>query len=80
LTLEESADVRRMVASAGLFDGGHIGADLRFADLFLEILKVTQQRTVVVVTSGNTTFRAGPRKVLLDWILEQQDTLRKARR
>ena len=80
LTPEESADVRRMVAAAGLFDGGHIGADLRSADLFLEILKLTQQRTVVLVTSANATFGAGPRKVLLDWLRGQENTLRKERR
>jgi hypothetical protein len=77
LTPEETADVRRMVAAAALFDGGHIGADLRRADLFLEILKVTEERTVVLVTSANATFGAGPRKVLVDWLREQQNTLRK---
>jgi hypothetical protein len=77
LTPEEIADVRRMVAAAALFDGGHIGADLRSSDLFLELLKMTQQRTVVLVTSANATFGAGPRKLLLDWLREQQNRLRR---
>jgi hypothetical protein len=82
LTPEESKNVRDMIALAGLFDGGHIGADMRVADLFLEVLHVTdfRHRTVMLVTTGNPTFGSGPRKVLLDWLREQADILRKARR
>jgi hypothetical protein len=79
LTGKESAELRRLCSSARLFDGGYIGADLTASDSVFEILKFTDGRTAVLVTSGNPTFASGPRKALLDWLRREEEALRKNR-
>jgi hypothetical protein len=68
LTPEESLELRRLYDASRLFAGGHAGTDLTDVDGVFEILIVRGARAVVLVTSGNATFRGGPRKDLLDWL------------
>lgn len=50
------------MADARLFDGGHVGVDLRHADLFFERLILRGSQAVALVTTGNPTFATGPRQ------------------
>jgi hypothetical protein len=77
ITAEESAALRRLYDAAGLFDGGHVGLDLTANDAMFESLTVRGSRAVSLVTSGNPTFRSGPRKELLNWLQRLEAALRR---
>jgi hypothetical protein len=78
LTAAEVQTLRRLCEAAGLFDGGHVGADLSASDIGFEMLIVrTDRRAVVLVTFGNPTFSTGPRKALIDWMRQMQMELLK---
>jgi hypothetical protein len=73
----ERATVWRLYSSARLFDGDHVGANRGGADdLPFFILIVGPARgqgpAVALVVSGNASFDSGPRKALLDWMLQQR--------
>ena len=67
LSAKETLSLTSLVERASLYQGGHIGVDTTASDGMFETLKLTAQRgTVVLVTSGNTTFESDPvRKELL---------------
>jgi hypothetical protein len=67
LTPEETLSLINPFDRAALYEGGHIGVDRTSTDGIFETLKATSQsRTVVLVTSGNTTFETdSARKELL---------------
>jgi hypothetical protein len=76
LSSADVATLRRLIADARLFDGGHVGADLRSGDLLFELLIVRGSQAVALVTTGNPTFATGPRETLLDWLRSREQNLR----
>ena len=67
LSSKDALRLMNLVERASLYEGGRIGVDTTPNDGIFETLKLTSQgRTVVLVTSGNTTFERNPaRKELL---------------
>jgi hypothetical protein len=79
LTDPETVTLRKLYESSRLFDGGHIGADLSASDLPFHILMVRSrlpdQRSVVLVVTGNPTFSSGPRRALFDWLIKERQAM-----
>ena len=73
--------LRELYLGARLFDGGHIGADYTAADFPFQTLIVRPATgsgpAVVLVIMGNGSFSHGPRKSLLDWLLNTRMNLTK---
>lgn len=82
LTEAERATVRRLYTSARVFDGNHVGAARSGSDLPFFMLIVQSGRgsgpAVALVVSGNPSFSSGPRKALLDWLLQERQKLLKS--
>jgi hypothetical protein len=78
ITVDESEELRQLYDAAKLFDGGQDGVDLTERDGPFEFLIVRRGHAVVLVTSGNPTFRSGPRKELLNWLQKLEGGLRKS--
>ena len=70
--------IRRLLSAAELDGDPGTGYDGRRHDGSLDTLRVTDSvgRTFVLVTSGNRTFREGPRKALLDELSKRELQLR----
>jgi hypothetical protein len=82
LSKAECELLRELYLGAGLFDGGHIGADHSGTDFPFQMLIVRPVTgmtppAVVLVITGNATFSRGPRKSLLDWLINTRATLTK---
>jgi hypothetical protein len=78
ITADESEEMRQLYDAAKLFDGGYDGVDLTANDGPFEFLIVRYGHAAVLVTSGNPTFRSGPRKELLNWLQRLEAALRKS--
>ena len=79
LTEGERATVQRLYASAGLFEGQHVGASQGGSHLpFIMLIARPAGGTgpaVGLVVSGNASFASGPRQALLDWLLQERTKL-----
>lgn len=79
LTKTESATLRRVYASAQLFEGSHVGADLTGSDMPFYMLTVRSRPgsgpAVALIISGNETFNSGARRDLFDWLRDQETKL-----
>jgi hypothetical protein len=79
----ERDTLRQLYRGARLFDGGHVGGDYSVSDfpfliLIVRSLTGMMPPVVVLVLMGNPTFGSGPRKALLDWLLNTRATLAKS--
>ena len=67
LTSEEANRLLVLARESSLLAGGNVGTDMTPSDGIFETLKVTESgQTAVLVTSGNSTFKNGSRRNLLD--------------